>query len=172
MFNSHVHNNEGCFGKHTHINIFGECVSESVQDRENEIHVKDGGWWIAFLHFALSADLYELASFILTPLAGNWSKKWGEKRLRSCDVLTERRRMGGGAICPKNNHMNQCSSTLLWRGRESEWEWEHRGWREKRVRQWLKITVCVGYVCICVCDMCLIRANLDCFSSNCTHTDI
>lgn len=80
MFNSHVHNNEGCFGKHTHINIFGECVSESVQDRENEIHVKDGGWWIAFLHFALSADLYELASFILTPLAGNWSKKWGGKK--------------------------------------------------------------------------------------------
>lgn len=27
----------------TRINIFGVCVSESVQDRENEIHVKDGG---------------------------------------------------------------------------------------------------------------------------------
>lgn len=168
MFNSHVHNNEGCFGKHTRINIFGVCVSESVQDRENEIHVKDGGDGLLFsislclliymnLHLSFYHLLQATGARSVCVLGG------------SCDVLTERR-MGGGAICPKKNHMNQCSSTLLWRGRESEWE--HRGWREKRVRQWLKITVCVGYLCICVCDMCLIRANRDCFSSNCMHTDI
>lgn len=172
MFNSHVPNTEGCFGKHTRINIFGECVSESVQDRENEIHVKGGGWWIAFLHFALCWSIWTCIFHSNTSCRQLEQEVGGKKKLKSCDVLTERRRMGGGAICPKNNHMNQCSSTLLWRGREREWEWEHRGWREKRVRQWLKTTVCVGYVCICVCDMCLIRANLDCFSSNCTHADI
>lgn len=153
----------------TRINIFGVCVSESVQDRENEIHVKDGGdgllspfrsvcWSIWTCIFHSNTSCRQLEQEVCVCVGGG-----------SCDVLTERR-MGGGAICPKNNHMNQCSSTLLWRGRESEWE--HRGWREKRVRQWLKITVCVGYLCICVCDMCLIRANLDCFSSNCMHTDI